>query len=97
MIISVPGSDGCGRTLFRIRVDETANQNDSRILDDLIPGWVYDLRVKVNFLIISPCFLLEYAIQSNLLTVPLQNEMPKFTKIAFYIEPYAEDPAPKSR
>ena len=23
--------------------------------------------------------------------------MPKFTKIAFYIEPYAEDPPPKSR
>ena len=67
----IEGSEGCGRTLFRIRVDETGNPNDSRILDELIPSWVYDLRVK--------------------------NEMPKFTKIAFYIEPYAEDPPPKSR
>ena len=67
----IEGSDGCGRTLFRIKVNETGNPNDSRILDELVPAWVYDLRVK--------------------------NEMPKFTKIAFYIEPYAEEPPPKSR
>ena len=46
-------------------------EKDSRILEELIPTWVHNLKVK--------------------------NEMPRFTKIAFYIEQYSEDPPPKSR
>jgi len=67
----IEGTDGCGKTLFRVLVSEAGEEMNSRILDDLVPSWVYNTRVK--------------------------NETPKFTKIAFFVEPFAEDPPPKSR